>query len=370
MITPQTKHNMNYKRLLFLWLIIVMFSGGARAQIYSDQIVRNFKVSERSSVEVYNKYGKVHVRTWDKDSVRFEVDLRVQASSSDKLKKLKNQINFDFTSTNYYIVAKTDFTKSGGVFSDFVETIVPSNNVIINYTVFIPKYTTLKVDNKFGDIYMDDFEGNLSLVLSNGNLKGNILSGNTSIKITTGHGTINKIEKGKIDVSYSEIELKEAGNINIDSRHSEISISKAKNLKIYSKSDNFDIKEINKISGEGNFTKLSIEKLYEEIVFSNKYYGISVESISSNFSFINIESEYTDLDLVFEKGISYNLDITHHEDVHLMYPTSFSKLETKEINSDNKLKLTYGPVGARATPTSPKVKIVAEKKCYVNIVQK
>lgn len=370
MITPQTKQNMNYKRLLFLWLIIVMFSGGARAQMYADHIVKNFKISERSSVEVYNKYGKVHVRTWDKDSVRFEVDLRVQASSSDKLKKLKNQINFDFTSTNYYIVAKTDFTKSGGIFSDFFETIVPSNNVIINYTVYLPKNATLKVDNKFGDVYIDDFEGNLGLVLSNGNLKGNNLIGNTSIKLTTGHGVINKIEKGKLDISYSEIELKEAGKINIDSRHSEIIINKGKNIKVHSKSDKYDIKEINKISGEGNFTKLSIEKLFEEIVFSNKYYGIAIESVSSKFSFINIESEYTDLDIVFEKGVSYNLDITHHEDAHLMYPTSFSKLETKEIDSDNRLKLTYGPVGAGATTTSPKVKIVAEKKCYVNIVQK
>ena len=53
---------MNYKRLLFLWLLMVMFSGGARAQTYTDHIVRSYKISAKSSVEVYNKYGKVHVR--------------------------------------------------------------------------------------------------------------------------------------------------------------------------------------------------------------------------------------------------------------------------------------------------------------------
>jgi hypothetical protein len=64
------------------------------------------------------------------------------------------------------------------------------------------------------------------------------------------------------------------------------------------------------------------------------------------------------------------LDITHHEDVHLTYPANLSKLETKSIDEDNRLLLTYGPVGSNVKTTSPKMKIVAEKKCYVNIVQK
>ncbi len=361
---------MNYKRLLFLWLLMVMFSGGIRAQTYTDHIVRSSKISAKSSVEVYNKYGKVHVRTWEKDSVRFEVDLRIHTSSYDKLRKLKNQIDFDFTSTNYYIVANTNFTKSGGIFSDFVETIVPSNDVVINYTVFIPKNATLKIENKFGDIYIDDFYGNLDIILSNGNLKANDLSGNTLLSINTGHGVVNHLEKGKVDISYSEIELKDVGKIDLETKHSEVYISKAKILKVDSKSDKYNIREVDKVIGEGNFTRLTIERLFEEINFSNKYYGITIESVNSGFSFINIVSEYTDLDVVFDKGVNYNLDITHHEDVHLTYPSSLSRLETKTIDSDNKLLITYGPVGQYVKTNSPKVKIVAEKKCYVNIIQK
>ncbi len=85
---------MNYKRLLGLWLIIVMSSGGTWAQTYADHIVRNFKISAKSTVEVYNKYGKVHIRTWDKDSVKFEVDLRIQTSNSEKLNKLKKEQDY------------------------------------------------------------------------------------------------------------------------------------------------------------------------------------------------------------------------------------------------------------------------------------
>lgn len=347
-----------------------MFSGGSWAQMYSDHIVRNFKISEKSSIEVVNKYGKVHVRTWEKDSVKFVVDLKIQTTSTDKLKKLKNQINFDFTKTNYYIVAKTDFVKSGGVFSDLFETIIPSNDVSINYVVYIPKSATLKIENKFGDIYIDDYYGNLDIILSNGNLKANGIYGNSNISITTGHGVINEFKNGQIDISYSELEIKDAGRIDLDSRHSEVYLSLVDVAKVVSKSDKYIIGEINKIKGEGNFTKLQIENLHNEINFSNKYYGIAIDKINSSFNFVNISSEYTDVDLVFEAGVKYNLDITHHEDVHLVYPIALSKLETEVFDADEHMLMTYGPVGTGVTPTSAKVKITATKKCYVNIVHR
>ena len=359
---------MNYKRLLFLWLIIVMFSGGIRAQTYADRIVRNFVISTKSTVEVNNKYGKVHIRTWDKDSVRFEVDLNIRTSSDDKLKKLKNQISFDFTNTNYYIIASTKFTKSGGIFSEMVETIVPSNEVTINYTVYIPKTATLKIDNKFGDVFIDDFVGSIGLTLSNGNLKANYLQGNTSIKLISADGIINRIDKGKIEVSYSDLEIKNAGGIDFDSRSSVVTVNSAQNLKIASRRDKYIIDEVLRISGEGDFTTVKISKLIQELNIALKYGGLSIDEITSKFSLINIGSAYTDLDLVFDKNASFNLDITHYTDVRLTYPSNISSLKTQDFNADEKLLLTYGPVGNNVTQTSPKVKILAEKKCYINIL--
>lgn len=361
---------MNYKRLLGLWLIIVMFSGGTWAQTYSDHIVRNFKISAKSSVEVYNKYGKVHIRTWEKDSVRFEVDLRIQTSNAEKLNKLKSQISFDFTNTNYYITAKTTFAKSGGVFSDVVETFVPSNEVSINYIIYIPKTTTLKVENKFGDVYIDDFQGNFVLSLSNGNLKANYLAGNTSIKLISANGVIYQIDKGKIEVSYSDLEVKEAGKVDIDSRSSVVNLNKAESIKVYSRRDKYIIDDIQRISGDGDFTTVKIAKLNQELNMAMKYGGLTIDEISNKFSLINIVSAYTDIDLVFERTASYNLDITHYIDVRLMYPSSLADLQTQDFNTEQKLKLTYGSVGNAVTPSSPKVKILAEKKCYINILHR
>ncbi len=360
---------MNYKRLLFLWLVIVMFSGGIKSQIYTDHIIRKYKISTKSIVEVINKYGKVHVRTWEKDSVRFEVDLRIQTTNPQKLQKLKNQVQFDFTSTNYYVTAKTVFTKSGGIFSDVVETLVPSNTVTINYTVYIPQTTTLKVENKFGDVYIDDFKGNLSLVLSNGNLKANYLQGNTSISLTSGDGNITQIDKGTIDVAYSDFEVRNGGILNFDSRSSRIEVRKADRIKVYSRRDKYYIDEIKEISGDGDFTTIDIRKVDTEFNMRLKYGEARIEGISSGFSLINISSLYTDIDLLFKKGAKYYLDITHHDDVFLKYPLNIKGLETKALDNTTNTSITYGVVGTTSAANLPKVKILAEKKCYLYINQ-
>lgn len=361
---------MTYKRLLFLWLVIVMFSGGVRGQVYTDMLVRNFKISDKSTIEVYNKYGKVHVRTWDKDSVRFEVSLRIQSTNAQKLQKLKNQIDFDFTSTDYYIIAKTAFTKSGGIFSDMVESIVPSNTVTINYIVFIPKTATLKIENKFGDVYIDDFKGNLSLSLSNGNLKANYLAGNTAIKINAGDAKINQVDKGTINISYSDFEVRTMGNVEFDTRSSRIEIRKANKIKIFSRRDKYLIDEINEISGDGDFTTVNIFELGKEFNMNLKYGEATIEHIPANFNLVNLNSTYTDIDLKFEQDARYNLDIAHHQDVYLTYPSSIDGLETKELNNDSRTLITYGLVGTKTSNNVPKVKIIAEKKCYINILHK
>jgi hypothetical protein len=361
---------MNFKRLLFLWLITVLFPGGNFAQVYIDHISRSFGVTARSSVEVYNKYGKVHVITWDKDSVNFEVDFRITTSSPEKLKKLKDAITFDFTNTNYYVIAKTTFTKSGGIFSDVVETIIPSNGVSINYTVRIPKDLTLKIENKFGDVYIDDFAGNLGLVLSNGNLKANYLKGNTTIKLSSGDGAVNRIDKGQISISYGDFDIKNAGRSEFDTRNSRIYIENAENLRINSRGDKYSIDQISRVSGSGNFSTVKISKLLKEFNMEMKYGGLTLDNIPVSFSLININSSYTDIDLTFLAGAAYNLDVTHYADVYFTYPSQIAKIETQDFNKEQKLKLTFGQIGSNVTPSSPKVKIVAEKKCYINILHK
>ena len=351
-------------------LLLFFFYTGLQAQEYSDRKVCSFPAVQNTSVEVSNKYGKIHIITWDVDSVRFEVDLHISVSNIEKLQKMRNNINFDFTATKYYIIGKTTFANSGNVITEFVDALIPSNLVTINYMVFVPKQTNLKIENKFGDVYIDDFGGNLEISLSNGDFKANALTGNSVIKISSGDGTINSIQSGKVFVSYGDLRIRQIGSLEMETKSSRVTIDKADHIKLDSHRDKYEVVDVNDFSVNGYFTDLQIDRLSKEMRCMLKYGNLTVNNIEAEFSFINVNSEYTDIDLLFDHGTSYNIDIAYHNDVIIVLPEGLAQVQSKDLNVEQKMKLTYGKIGDAANENSPKVTISATKKCTVNINQK
>ena len=197
------------------------------------------------------------------------------------------------------MVAKTELSNSAGIISDFVDAFIPSNQVTINYMVYVPNKVSLKIENKFGDIYMDDFNGNLEIILSNGDLKANRLSGSPTVTLSSGNGTINSITGGKVIVSYSDMLIKEAGEVYLETKSSRVTVNRAVNLGIDSKRDKFQINAADYITATGYFSTITIDNLRKELRCNLKYGNLDIEQIADAFSFINIESEYTDLNLYF-----------------------------------------------------------------------
>lgn len=361
---------MNFRTLFSLWLLLSLYAGDLLGQVYTDRQVRSYKITENTSVEILNKYGKIHVITWDIDSVKFEVDLRITANTIEKMQKLRNNVKFEFTGNQYIITAKTIFVSTSNMITEFVDAFIPSNQVMINYMVYVPRHAILKIDNKFGDVYMDDFEGNLEINLSNGDLKANKLSGNPVIRLSAGDGMINSIQNGKVYVSYSDMQIRQADNLHLETRSSRIDVEKGDKLKIDSRRDKLVITEGIDVTASGYFSTLEIEHLVKELRCSFKYGVVTVDKVNSGFSFININSEYTDIDLFFDRTASYNIDITHHNDVYINYPASISQIKTEDLDVDQKTKLTYGKIGNMSKESTSKVKISAPKKCIINIIHR
>ena len=373
MIKTKNITAMTCKKIFALTLFGSIMISQLAGQEYTRKITKAYRVNNSTTIDIYNKYGKVHIVTWDQDSVRFDIDLRIKANSDAKVNKLKNNIDFDFTGTEYYVIAKTRIgNNSNAIFSDLADlagSLMQSDNKVnIDYLVMMPKHINLKIENKFGDVYIDDLDGNVNLTLSNGELKANDLKGNTVINLNSGDGVVNFIKDGNVSISYSNFHVKNTDKLTMDSRSSVINIDKADFLKLISRRDKYYLPEITDLYGESYFTDFTIHQLSDELNYSLKYGNLSIENITKGFSFIQVNSEYTDIDLVFDRGVAYDIDITHHSDVILNYPRQISNLQTKVINEDDKQNLTYGKIGSGATTS--KVKINAPKKCTINIIHK
>lgn len=365
---------MNYRTILLFLLIYFLYTCGFSAEIHtaSKKIERTFKVSPATTVDITNKYGKIHIIHWSKDSARFEINVTARSDEKDKLKKLLDNVSFDFTGTQYYVTAKTIIGTNRSNFLDDLkqirESIVSSESgVKIDYTVMLPNYVNLKIDNRYGDVYADDIKGSFNLNLTNGDFNINSISGDTKMDVKFGNGDINTINNGHLTIAYGELEIKKAEQLDINSKSSKINIGKIHVLKIQSRRDKYYIDNIDFLYGETYFSDVWPYLLNKEISFNMKYGNLNMKSINKTFSFININSQFTDLNLYFQKGSSYEIDITHKNNM-LNFPEEISNLQKQALESDSKQFLTHGTIG-KSKPTA-KVRIKGEgSNIYIKLIE-
>ena len=370
-IIKMKNQSMKYKNSKIL--VALLFTAGTlvQAQTYteSQKIERSFPANSETRLELSNKYGTVHIIPWREDSVHIEIDLYVKSSSNNKLEKLLKNIDFEFANTKYYIVATTSFgNKYNTFFSDLRDisgSIIPSKNQVeINYTVHVPSGMNINISNKYGDIYVDDMKGSISINLSNGDLKANSLYGDANISLNFGNGIINELGNARMNISYADIEIRKVDQLNIESKSSYIRLQDAGILKTNSRRDKYTINRIGNLFGESWFSDIDIYRMDEEINYNPSYGNLSLDTIPSGFSFINVNTQYSDLNMHFEAGASYILEVMRHDQVVLRIPEEYGQLEL--IEQEAEAAHLIGSMGPDENPSS-RVKITAPKKCFISI---
>ncbi|MBE0653556.1 MAG: hypothetical protein IH594_07145 [Bacteroidales bacterium] len=354
--------------LLFLMPLTIL-----QAQTFTEQErhVRTYPVSPNSNIEVNNKYGKIYVKTWQKDSVKFEIDLNISSNSLTRLHKVKNSISFDFTTSRYYITAITNFGSAGNQIytelKNLSDALIPGKNTIeINYTVYCPESVNLSLINKFGDIYIDDLRGEINVSLSNGDLKVNSISGISRIELNFGNGMINHLTDANLSVSYSDMKIKSAEKLSINSKSSTLHIDDADLLKLDSRRDKYFITRVYSIHTVANFSQLWMEEVNYDSHMNLKFGSLTIDKVRAGFSGIDIVSEYADLNLHFDADASFKADIFYHKDVVFEPPKArlITEPENEKI-SDTEIHTRFRTASSGELSD---VKINALQKCYLNMI--
>jgi len=360
-----------------LWFVIFLFFVGdiLTAQTFTDRIKeeRTYKTGKATSIEINNKYGKIHVIPWKKDSVKIETELFVSSNNLSRLERTKNSIRFDFTATNYYITASTNFGSGSNQFLQELRglsgNIIPgTGSVEINYIVHCPLDVNLSIINKFGNIYIDDLKGELKISLSNGDLKINSHTGQSQIELNFGTGIINSLSEAKLSVSYSDIRIRKAERLTLDAKSSTVNIDDCNILRSTSRRDKFFITNVHSLTASGFFSQYWIESIEYEADAQLKFGSFHINMLPQGFNNLNINSEYADLNISLDKSANYEMDIFYNPDVSLHFPGNIKEKESQVSTEDPALRhihYTGGNQGKKAF-----LRIYALQKCFININEK
>lgn len=322
--------------------ILIGFSGQAQFT-ETREFFRRFKIQPETRIDIANKYGRIELNTWKKDSVVIRFKMEINEKKPIKLEKTLDNLDFDITNSQYYLIVKTQVDKNRSPIENellkFKETMLQTNGSIrIDLIVWLPDDRELRLENKFGDIIMGDYQGETQINLSNGKLKAGDLPKKASLNLSFADATLNNLPNARIISNYSDIQLKNSGTVRIESKSSTIEILNSEDLSIDSRRDKFRIRIAEKLDASGNFSQFRISELKDKANLRLSYGSLEMEKIQTSFSSIYVESRSADVNLYFSPEAKFNFQIIETKtDLKLGQEL---KVEDKEVldSKENKIR--------------------------------
>lgn len=359
-------------KLLGMVLLFVGFSSMGQPFEKSRKVIKSFSLSPETEVQVSNKYGNIELIPWEKDSVRFEISLKVIANKESKLNSTYDYIDFDFKSSKYYVIANTSFAGKGSFWSDvkdLANTVFTSGTKTqIDYIIYLPKDITIRIKNKYGDIYTSDHDGPVDIYLSNGYLKSHSFNGKTFLNLQFADANINYVANGEFYLGYySDLQLDEADSLIIESRSSRLNINKSNYLEINSSRDKYFLESVGELVAINSFSYLEVKNLGKHINVDANYGDIILKNIYNTVDYIQVNGESTDISIYKDKNQMFNLEVTYNERAGIFFSEKIIDKKTIKENEEKKLVKTTGKMGdINSNEINVKVHVLSGKFRIIN----
>ncbi|MDR0574512.1 MAG: DUF4097 domain-containing protein [Tannerella sp.] len=246
---------------------------------HKREIKREFAVSSSPSLSINNEFGTILIIEGASDKIIFKITITGKGKDGDAAKTYAESVDVDFKQSGNNLSAKTVFEK-----------IRCGNNCgrNVDYEVTVPKNTKQVLENKFGDIKMNNAVEPLEVKLEFGKLYANELS-DANLTIKHGGATINKSENMKIKSSFSKYKLGE-----IESMSGSISY------------DGVDIETLGNGDIKSDFSNMDIDNFKGSFHAKDFTYGsLKITSVSDNFSNIKVNSGFSTVKIGLTKNHNF-----------------------------------------------------------------
>jgi hypothetical protein len=259
----------------------------AAREEYSKIIKTAWVKSSVTALKVTNKFGEIKINDLGGDSVTIKVVVTIDNSSESKAKDLMDKIQIEFQ-------------KTGGLTS--AETIIEDNfkskqSFTIDYLINIPKDRDLDINNRYGNVVINDLEAKGNFNVSYGNLTAGRLKATAGspvyVELSYGQADIESVNDARMVFKYSKLYIEEVGQLKLESKYSgSTNLHKVNSLQIDSKYDAINIDEIGKLVSVSKYSNFKIGLLKENFNLDTGYGSVIISKVDPKFDEIKITNSY------------------------------------------------------------------------------
>mgnify|MGYP001071347102 CR=1 FL=1 len=340
--------------VLFLALLLGSMTLQAASDEYSKNKRKEYEVNKQTLLSVTNKYGDVNITNWDQDRVSIDVTVTVEHRKEEKARELLDEILINFSQEGNTIKAETDFDKgfnrSGGIFDFDSDT----KEFSIDYTIKMPTYLNLELENKYGDVFINEVTGRADIAVKYGNLKANkILRDNSKplshVYLAYSNGDIEEVNWLKLTLKYTpdQCEIGKSTALIALTKYSKLEVGESSSIVCESKYDNYRIGTLSNLVCEAKYTDFKVDEIKKKIDVESKYGDFDVNSVPKSFEKIKIDNSYGSIDIAIDSDASYKIQ-GEAEYANIDIPQG-GKVNRIERNTEVKIS---GTVGSESNPKS------------------
>lgn len=285
---------------IFILVLLTSFSQLFAAEA-TKRIAKSFNINGDTKIEIKNKHGNVVINKWNKNVLDLKVSIEARGKTDAKTQKILDAIDIDIS----------DRISSGSL---SIETEIGSmsgnSSFSVHYEITMPDTNPLSLTNSFGNLYMGSYKGDLDVVVKFGQFQAEDLNdANIRIEFSNARCEIEGIQSGKVDLRHSKMLLEDLGDLEITTQFSDLKIENAGSINIDAKHGKLEIENIKSFRGDIQFAGLNIENVEESIFLDVQHgNGVSIENVSNRFKNIEIEGQFSSIDINIESGAVAQLD--------------------------------------------------------------
>ncbi|MCB8998862.1 MAG: hypothetical protein H6540_02170 [Bacteroidales bacterium] len=346
-------------KTIVCFLFVSLFFLGAvetKAQALKKEIKKNFAVKKGDILDVENKFGDINIIKWDKQEISISVSLSAESKNNETARKMMDDIVISIDRQNNIISAETVIESESGSYGN--------NKFAVNYTIEMPSWMNLNLSNKFGNIYMDEVVGKVTIDLKHGELRmKSLVPENSKIfnQIDLSYSTAVMDNGGnlQLDLSFSKFDAEQCGVIIADSKYSGINITRCESFTIDSKYDNFRFENLSNLKGDLKYSNIKIGQLRGITELESTFSGVKIDQLMPEFESISLENSRGGFKMGIMPDTPFDLNAeVVNGDINLTgFDLQEKKVEgnTKYLKASNGLKAKQKPVNIKIVDGSASI---------------
>ncbi len=309
------KVQLSYKILLLL-LCSLLSSTTLLADKYDVEkiktIEKEFVVNSDALVHIDNKFGKVHIDTWDQNLVKVLIEISVLEKDEERATERINNIEVEIHESTSEVAFKTLIEENDKWYKNMNWNSGGDKHhkIQINYTIQMPHTANLKLSNKYGNAYVGNLEGTANISIKYGNLKAENLNGSEGVlELGYSNADIEAFRNVVAEIKYSDVEITKSENMLLNCKYSDVEIEQVDFLDSEFKYGKLELESVISLEGEFKYSGVEIGELLNDLDLEISYGpNFQIDYIPAAFESIDIEANFTSVVLRFDEASSFELD--------------------------------------------------------------